>query len=155
MKGMVAAVLSAVAMALGVTGSAGADQAPDGTKAAKIAAKDAASADWTCSDTHSDKDHSTYPKPFDGATNVRSGPSTSCAVVGVAGTVNKADYHCYVDGDASNENTWAFLRFKDTTTGSCGTTCSTTTAAPSSAETGDSCLSTRGARRQAARRRAG
>jgi len=115
--GTVAAVLSAVTMALGVSGSAGAEQASDGTKAAKIAAKaaadDAASADWTCSDTHSDKDHSTYPKPFDGATNVRSGPSTTCAVVGVVGTVNKADYHCYVNGDASNENTWTFLRFKD------------------------------------------
>ena len=116
--GMVAAVLSAVAMALGVTGSAGADQAaPDGLKAAKMAAKAAsgaaASADWSCSDTHPDKDHSTYPKPFDGATNVRSGPSTSCAIVGVAGTVNKADYHCYVDGDMSNPNTWTYLRFKD------------------------------------------
>jgi uncharacterized protein YraI len=80
--------------------AAGADQAPDGTEAARIAAKaagsdpvsDPASADWT---------------------NVRSGPSTSCAVVGVAGTVNKADYRCYVDGDASNGNTWTFLRFKD------------------------------------------
>lgn len=112
--GASAAVLSAVAMSMGVVGSAGAEQTtPAGLEAAKLAASDGPSAQWTCSDTHPDKDHSTYPKPFNGATNVRSGPSTDCAIVGVAGSVNKADYHCWVPGDESNENTWTYLRFKD------------------------------------------
>lgn len=65
-----------------------------------------------CGATPSDKDHSAYTEPFKGATNVRSGPSTSCSINGVADTGNKADYFCYVivDGGVS----WTYLRFKDT-----------------------------------------
>src|SRR5262245_26915115 len=110
--GAIAGVLMAMAMTLGLTGSAGADQAtPAELKAAKIAASDGSRADWTCSDTHPDKDHSTYPKPFDGATNVRSGPSTDCPIVGVVGSSNKADYHCWVIGDLDDDDTWTYLRF--------------------------------------------
>jgi hypothetical protein len=112
--GAIAGVLMAMSMTLGLAGSASADQtSPADLKAAKIAASDGSRADWTCSDTHPDKDHSTYPKPFDGATNVRSGPSTDCAIVGVVSSANKADYHCWVPGDEDNENTWTYLRFKD------------------------------------------
>lgn len=100
-------LLSATALTVGVVGPAGADQ-PVGSQVAAHKGNPVAAS--TCSKHYSDKDHSKYGKPFKGWVNVRSGPSTSCAKVGVVSSVNKADYHCYDDGP--DGRTWTYLRFK-------------------------------------------
>ena len=105
-------LLSAAAMTMGVVGSAGAEQPADTGNAAAVAVKKAdPKAAWSCSDSYSDKDSSSYGKPFKGWVNVRSGPSTSCGKTGVVSSVNKADYHCWKAGDGGHS--WTYLRFKN------------------------------------------
>ncbi|MBB3663555.1 MULTISPECIES: hypothetical protein [Prauserella salsuginis group] len=103
-------LLSALAMVMGPATASGAE----GGKLDSVRDRSAATAP-DCGSTAGDKDHSTYPKPFDGTTNIRSGPSTGCGVVTQVGSTNKADYHCFDVG--SDGKTWTFMRVKHTAYG--------------------------------------
>ncbi|SDO99201.1 SH3 domain-containing protein [Actinopolyspora xinjiangensis] len=65
-----------------------------------------------CTQSYSDKDTSGWGNTFEGSINIRSGPSTSCTIVGVAYPGHTADYHCYKFGESGY--TWTYLRDDDT-----------------------------------------
>jgi hypothetical protein len=77
------------------------------------AAKSAASTDTaiSCNDTEGDDDGQSWQATAEEPANMRSGPSTDCAINGVLQTSDRADYHCYkwgeVDGDPE---TFTYLR---------------------------------------------
>ena len=63
----------------------------------------------SCGTTQSDKDGSRYGYSFvTSGTNIRSGPSTSCTVKGLAYPSQRADYYCFVTG--GDGYTWTYLR---------------------------------------------
>lgn len=61
----------------------------------------------SCGTGVSDKDGSSWNTTGYGA-NQRSGSSTSCAILGVAGAGDRLDYHCYTYGN--DGYTWTYLR---------------------------------------------
>ncbi|CCH34946.1 SH3 domain-containing protein [Actinosynnema sp. NPDC047251] len=94
----VAAVGLAALASLTVAGSAGAAPAAGGPESA------------ACGQTGSDKDNRAYTRDFEQGTNIRSGPSTACAIVGVGYPENSIDYHCWVSGEGG---TWSYLRTRN------------------------------------------
>lgn len=69
----------------------------------------------SCNDTESDKDGSSWRASAEVPANMRSGPSTACAINGVLQTSDRADYHCFKSGQ---DGTWTYLR--DDRTGAYG-----------------------------------
>jgi hypothetical protein len=67
-----------------------------------------------CDQSGPDVDNRPYSKDFTGATNIRSGPSLDCGIVGVGYPTNSIDYHCWVNGDGG---TWSYLRTRNTVYG--------------------------------------
>lgn len=60
-----------------------------------------------CNVSYSDKDSSSWGKTSKNGANMRSGPSTSCAVLGVSYSTQLIDYHCYV---SASDGTWTYVR---------------------------------------------
>lgn len=86
----------------------------DDVGAAKALTKDASVA-ISCNDTEKDDDGSSWKATAEEPANMRSGPSTACAINGVLQTSDKADYHCFKSGE---NGTWTYLR--DDRTGAYG-----------------------------------
>ncbi|MEW2610105.1 SH3 domain-containing protein [Streptomyces sp. NPDC047880] len=74
----------------------------------------AAAAD-RCGEGYADKDSSAWRATGSGG-NIRSGPSTSCSIVGKASSGHRLDYHCYLYLDEAYF--WTYLR--DDSTGKYG-----------------------------------
>ncbi|MFE7508976.1 hypothetical protein [Promicromonospora sp. NPDC057488] len=77
------------------------------TQAAKAAIAHETDASVSCNDTEGDDDSSSWAATAKEPANMRSGPSTACAKLGVLQTRDKADYHCYKPGKGG---TWTYLR---------------------------------------------
>lgn len=92
---------------------AGADDRPAITAKAELAKSTNASI--SCNDTEKDDDGSSWRATAEEPANMRSGPSTACAINGVLQTSDRADYHCYKLGAGG---TWTYLR--DDRTGAYG-----------------------------------
>ncbi|MGW3230116.1 SH3 domain-containing protein [Kitasatospora sp. NPDC001095] len=60
-----------------------------------------------CGVSYSDKDSSTWHKSSGNGVNMRSGPSTGCAVLGMSYSTQLIDYHCYV---SASDGTWTYAR---------------------------------------------
>ncbi|MFE7529150.1 SH3 domain-containing protein [Kitasatospora sp. NPDC057542] len=60
-----------------------------------------------CNVSYGDKDGSSWHKSSKNGVNMRSGPSTGCAVLGVSYSTQLIDYHCYV---SASDGTWTYAR---------------------------------------------
>ncbi|MFB6892411.1 SH3 domain-containing protein [Kitasatospora sp. NPDC056327] len=70
-------------------------------------AADTAAPAAACNVTYGDKDSSTWHKSSKNGVNMRSGPSTGCAALGVAYSTQLIDYHCYLP---VGDYTWTYAR---------------------------------------------
>lgn len=72
----------------------------------------AASARVGCGTRMPDLDRRSYGRLFDAnGVNIRTGPSTSCAILGRAYSSQRVDYHCWAVGQKVNGyDTWTYLR---------------------------------------------
>jgi hypothetical protein len=91
----------------------------DDVGATKAVTKDAGVA-VSCNDTEGDDDGSSWEATAEEPANMRSGPSTDCAINGVLQTSDRADYHCFKVIEIGNDEyeTWTYLR--DDRTGAYG-----------------------------------
>ncbi|MEU1286950.1 SH3 domain-containing protein [Kitasatospora sp. NPDC005856] len=71
------------------------------------AAPAAAPALAACNVSYGDKDSSSWHASAKNGVNMRSGPSTSCAVLGVSYSTQLIDYHCFV---SASDGTWTYVR---------------------------------------------
>jgi hypothetical protein len=96
---------------------AGTDDRPAVT--AKVELAESATTAISCNDTESDKDGSSWRASAEEPANMRSGPSTDCAINGVLQTSDRADYHCWKPGEVNGQYaTFTYLR--DDRTGAYG-----------------------------------
>ena len=90
----------------------------DDVGAAKAGTEDVSVA-VSCNDTEGDDDGSSWGATAEEPANMRSGPSTDCAINGVLQTSDRADYHCFKwVWNEDDLESWTYLR--DDRTGAYG-----------------------------------